>query len=267
MGETLLHDVSGEYGPVDGPRVEVVLVYQSLLGIYGDRGNATVLARRLAWRGFDAVLTVVEPGDPLPDTGHVYLLGGGEDAAQVSAVRALQADGGLHRAVDRGAVVFAVCAGYQIAGRTFTVGDPTVPGGDQVIEGLGLLDVTTTRGPRRAVGEILSRWRASSGAPGGAGDSALLTGFENHGGWTRLGPDAEPLADVEVGVGNADDGTEGAVNGTVIGTYPHGPVLARNPALADHLLSLALGEELAPLPRPEIDTLRAQRLAAVRRPR
>lgn len=258
-------DVAGEYGPADGPRVEVVLVYQSLLGIYGDRGNATVLARRLAWRGFDAVLTVVEPGEPLPDTGQVYLLGGGEDAAQISAVRALQADGGLHRAVDRGAVVFAVCAGYQIAGRTFTVGDPTVPGGeDQVIEGLGLLDVTTTRGPRRAVGEILSRWR---GRPTGSGDAALLSGFENHGGWTRLGPDAQPLADVEVGVGNCDDGTEGAVNGTVIGTYPHGPVLARNPALADHLLELALDEELAPLPRPEIDALRVQRLAAVRHPR
>ena len=262
MSESLLVDVSGEYGPVDGPRVEVVLVYQSLLGIYGDRGNATVLARRLAWRGFDAVLTVVEPGEPLPDTGQVYLLGGGEDAAQISAVRALQADGGLHRAVDRGAVVFAVCAGYQIAGRSFTVGDPTVPGGeDQVIEGLGLLDVTTTRGPRRAVGEILSRWRGRSGD---SDDSALLTGFENHGGWTRLGPDTRPLADVEIGVGNADDGTEGAVNGNVIGTYPHGPVLARNPALADHLLELALGEELAPLPRPEIDTLRRQRLAAVR---
>ena len=253
------NDVAGQYGPGDGPRVEIVLVYQSLLGIYGDRGNATVLARRLAWRGFDAVLTVVEPGQPLPDTGQVYLLGGGEDAAQISAVRALQADGGLHRAVDRGAVVFAVCAGYQIVGRTFTVGDPSVPGGeDQVIEGLGLLDVTTTRGPRRAVGEILSRWR------GRDGEESLLTGFENHGGWTRLGPDARPLADVEVGIGNCDDGTEGAVAGTVLATYPHGPVLARNPALADHLLSLALGEELAPLPRPEIDTLRAQRLAAVR---
>ena len=243
-------------------RVEVVLVYQSLLGIYGDRGNATVLARRLAWRGFDAVLTVVEPGDPLPDTGHVYLLGGGEDAAQVSAVRALRADGGLHRAVDRGAVVFAVCAGYQIVGRSFTVADGSGPGAsDQVVEGLGLLDVTTTRGPVRAVGEILSRWR------GRDGDDGLLSGFENHGGYTRLGPGAEPLADVESGVGNCGDGTEGAVSGTVIGTYPHGPVLARNPALADHLLQLALRTELAPLHRPEIDELRAQRLAAVRRAR
>ena len=109
-----------------------------------------------------------------------------------------------------------------------------------MIEGLGLLDVTTTRGPVRAVGEILTRWR------GRDGDDALLTGFENHGGYTRLGSSATPLADVEVGVGNAADGTEGAVSGTVIGTYPHGPVLARNPALADHVLQLALGEELAP---------------------
>ena len=121
-----------------------MLVFQSLLGIYEDRGNAQVLLKRLSWRGFDPVLTIVEPGDPLPDNARVYLLGGGEDAAQVSAVRALQADGGLHRAVDRGAAVFAVCAGYQIIGKSFTVGAD-----DQVIQGLGLLDVTTTRGPVR----------------------------------------------------------------------------------------------------------------------
>ncbi len=240
----------------EGRRVEVVLVYQSLLGIYGDRGNATVLAKRLAWRGFDAVLTSVEPGQPLPDTSDVYLLGGGEDAAQISAVKALRADGGLHRAVDRGAAVLAVCAGYQIVGRSFTVGDA-----DEVTEGLGLLDVTTTRGQVRAVGEILSRWHGHEAD----GDGQWLTGFENHGGYTVLGPDARPLAQVEVGVGNCGDGTEGAVAGTVVGTYPHGPLLARNPALADHVLELAIGEPLAPLDRPEVTELRRQRLAAVRR--
>ncbi|MCW2802226.1 MAG: hypothetical protein JWN06_443 [Propionibacteriaceae bacterium] len=240
--------------PAPGDRVEIVLVYQSLLGIYGDRGNATVLMKRLAWRGYDPVLTVVEPGDPLPDTGRVYLLGGGEDAAQISAVRALAIDGGLHRAVDRGAAVFAVCAGYQIVGKSFTVGER-----DEVIEGLGLLDVTTTRGPVRAVGEMLTRWKGASG------EQQWISGFENHGGYTRLGPDAVPFAEVEVGIGNCDDGTEGAVAGTVIGTYPHGPVLARNPALADHVLELGLGRTLEPLVRPEVDELRRQRLAAVRR--
>jgi lipid II isoglutaminyl synthase (glutamine-hydrolysing) len=241
-------------GRIPGRRVEVVLIYQSLLGLYGDRGNATVLIKRLAWRGYDPVLTVVEPGNPLPDTGHVYLLGGGEDAAQITAVRALRADGGLDRAVERGAAVLAVCAGYQIVGNTFTVGYQ-----DEVISGLGLLDVTTTRGPVRAVGEIISRWN------GRDGDDQWLTGFENHGGYTRLGPRAEPLATVEIGIGNCNDGTEGAVSGTVIGTYPHGPVLARNPALADHLLELALGHELEPLAHHEIKKLRRQRLARVRR--
>ena len=240
----------------EGRRVEVVLVYQSLLGIYGDRGNATVLAKRLAWRGFDAVLTTVEPGEPLPETGNVYLLGGGEDAAQISAVKALRADGGLHRAVDRGAAVLAVCAGYQIVGRSFTVGDT-----DEVTEGLGLLDVTTTRGPVRAVGEILSRWNGREAD----GDDQWLTGFENHGGYTALGRGVRPLASVEVGVGNCGDGTEGAVAGTVIGTYPHGPLLARNPALADHVLEIAVGEPLVPLDRPEVAELRRQRLQAVRR--
>src|SRR4051812_41863955 len=243
-----------EHGQGEGRRVEVVLVYQSLLGIYGDRGNATVLAKRLAWRGFDALLATVEPGDPLPDTGDVYLLGGGEDAAQVSAVRALRADGGLHRAVDRGAAVLAVCAGYQIIGKSFTVGEH-----EEGIPGLGLLDVSTTRGPVRAGGEILSLWE------GHEGEEQWLSGFENHGGYTRLGPDADPLATVEVGIGNCDDGTEGAVAGKVIGTYPHGPVLARNPALADHVLELGLGRKLDPLPRPEVAELRRQRLAAVRR--
>ena len=246
-----------------GERIEVVLIYQSLLGIYGDRGNASVLVKRLAWRGFDPVLTVVEPGDPLPDSGRVYLLGGGEDAAQISAVRALRADGGLHRAVDRGAAVLAVCAGYQIVGRSFTVGD-----NDDIIEGLGLLDVTTTRGPVRAVGEILSRWQPTVNDGQQTvvdGEDVWLTGFENHGGYTRLGPDAKPLASVEIGIGNCDDGTEGAVSGTVIGTYPHGPLLARNPALADHVLELALDRKLQPLPNPEVAELRRQRLAAVRR--
>ncbi|MCA0295380.1 MAG: glutamine amidotransferase [Actinobacteria bacterium] len=234
--------------------VEIVLVYQSLLGIYGDRGNAMVLRQRLARRGIDATLTVVEPGDPLPATGAVYLLGGGEDAAQVSAVRALKADGHLFRALDDGAVLFAVCAGYQIVGETFTVGD-----NDDVIDGLGLLDVTTRRGPERAVGEVLSTWTKPDGT------ESLITGFENHGGFTYLGINARPLARMEIGIGNAGDGTDGAVQGRVLGIYPHGPILARNPELADHLLELALGRELDPLPDPELDELRRQRITAVRK--
>jgi lipid II isoglutaminyl synthase (glutamine-hydrolysing) len=234
--------------------VEIVLVYQSLLGIYGDRGNAMVLRQRLAWRGIDAILTEVEPGDAVPATGAVYLLGGGEDAAQISAVKGLKADGHIFGAVENGAVLFSVCAGFQIVGNSFTVGEQ-----DEVIEGLGLLDVDTRRGDVRAVGEILSRWTKPDGT------ESLITGFENHGGFTTLGPKASPLATVEIGIGNANDGNEGAVQGKVMGTYPHGPVLARNPEFADYLLELALGRELDPLPNSELDELRRQRIAAVRK--
>lgn len=237
--------------------VKIVVVYQSLLGIYGDHGNGIVLTKRLQWRGIDAQFLSIEPGDPVPNDGAVYLLGGGEDMAQIAAVNALKTDGGLFRALDKGAVLFAVCAGYQICGTSFTVGDH-----DEVIEGLGLLDVTTRRGPQRAVGEILTHWAAPDGT------DYPITGFENHGGYTTLGHDAKPLARVEKGIGNCGDGTEGAVQGKVIGSYPHGPNLPRNPRFADYLLELALDTELDPLPNERINReladLRHQRLNVVR---
>lgn len=232
---------------------KIVLLYQSLLGIYGDHGNAVVLLKRLQWRGFDAELVTVEPGQPVPTDGAVYLLGGGEDTAQITAVKELRADGGLFTALDSGAVLLAVCAGYQICGRTFTIGAR-----DEVIEGLGLIDAQTRRGPQRAVGEVLHHWTRPDGT------TSLITGFENHGGWTTLGSDATPLATVELGWGNGDRRHEGAVQGHVVATYPHGPVLARNPDLADHLLSTALDRPLEPLDRPEIEALRRRRIDAVR---
>lgn len=125
----------------------IALVYQSLLGVYGDRGNSTVLLQRLLRRGLDAELVICEPGDTIPADAQVYLLGGGEDLAQISAVRALTADGNLFRGLDAGGVLLAVCAGFQICGTSFTVGE-----NDVVHEGLGLLDVSTRRGPSRAVG-------------------------------------------------------------------------------------------------------------------
>lgn len=233
--------------------VRIVLLYQSLLGIYGDHGNAIVLTKRLQQRGIDAELIAVSPGDPVPTDGAVYLMGGGEDFAQTTAVHELKADGGLFTALDNGAVLFAVCAGYQICGRSFTIGAR-----DEIIDGLGLLDIQTRRGPERAVGESLSHWTMPDGTV------SLVTGFENHGGWTELGSDATPLTSMEVGWGNGDGQTDGAVQGRVIGVYPHGPVLARNPDLADHLLSTALGHELEPLDQPEIDALRLRRIEAVR---
>ena len=241
--------------------LRLISIYPTLLGTYGDGGNLRILTVRAQARGLRVEAVELEPGRPVPEHGDLYLLGGGEDDAQVSAARALRADGGLARAAARGAAIFAVCAGYQVLGEVFpgSRGEPE--------PGLGLLDVTTGRLPRRAVGELLAR------PAGGAGPvpalRSVLTGYENHAGGTTLGPAARPLATVEAGVGNgvADPTgavSEGAVQGRLLGTYLHGPGLARNPELADLLLSWVVGAALEPWPQADIEALRAERVAAVR---
>jgi hypothetical protein len=234
---------------VSGP-LRVVVVYPDLLGTYGDGGNGLILARRAEWRGRDVELLQAASDGPLPGAD-IYCLGGGEDGPQVRAAHTLTDDGTLARRVADGAVVLAVCAGFQIVGRTF----PGAAGNPH--EGLGLLDIDTAKGSGpRAVGEVLVDPTGVEGLP-------PLTGFENHGGMTALGEGAVPLGRVAAGVGNGDD-SEGAVRGRVIGTYMHGPVLARNPALADLLLGWALGEEtLEPLDDSGSEQLREERLATV----
>jgi CobQ-like glutamine amidotransferase family enzyme len=234
--------------------VTIALLYPELLGTYGDGGNAAVLAQRLRWRGFDARVVDVHAGEPVPRSCHLYLMGGGEDAPQTLAARELRAGPALTEAVEAGSAVLAVCAGLQVLGNRFAGMD------GKPHDGLGLLDCETHRddGPRR-VGEVVVVPDAELGLPD-------LTGYENHGGVTTLGPDARPLGRVVVGHGNdGGDGSEGIVTGRVVGTYLHGPVLARNPALADHLLASVLGP-LEPLDEPEVEALRTERLHAARHP-
>jgi CobQ-like glutamine amidotransferase family enzyme len=233
-----------------GPSVvRVVLVYPDLLGTYGDSGNAVILAQRLRWRGRPVEQVTVLAGDAVPASGDIYILGGGEDLPQALAASSLAAERPLHRAVDDGAVVLAICAGLQVLGTSFVGPD----GVDRA--GLGLLDCTTSRrtGPR-AVGELVVE-------PSGH-QLPVLTGYENHFGVTRLGPEARPAGRVRSGVGNGTgEGLEGAVAGRIWGTYLHGPVLARNPALADLLLSWVVGN-LEPLDDRESEELRSERLRA-----
>jgi hypothetical protein len=234
--------------------LRIAVVYPDLLGTYGDGGNGLVLTRRAEWRGLDAVLLQAPSDRPLPEAD-LYCLGGGEDGPQVRAARTLVDDGTLARRVADGAVVLAVCAGFQIVGRTFpgAAGDPH--------EGVGLLDVDTVKptGPR-AVGEVLVDVDPAVG-----GAVPTLTGFENHGGATARREGIAALGQVVAGVGNGvGDGSEGAVQGRVVGTYLHGPVLARNPVLADLLLGWAFGEEsLRPLDDSEAEALREERMASV----
>lgn len=239
--------------------MRVVTVYPELLGTYGDGGNGMVLACRLKWRGVVAELIEARAGEPVPASADIYCMGGGEDGPQAQAAALLIADGGLTRAVAGGAAVLAVCAGFQLVGESF-------PGADGAIHpGLGLLDVRTERGQgRRAVGEVLARPEPGAVAAGLGND--VLTGYENHAGLTRRGSGALALAHVEVGTGNGGgDRSEGAWAGRIVGTYLHGPVLARNPALADFLLGLVLGPdvELNGLDDTEAQALRADRGAAV----
>ena len=231
--------------------VSIALLRPGLLGTYGDRGNAVVLAERLRRRGISAEVLDLDRG-PVPTTADIYLLGGGEDGAQSGVAADEQLRGALHAAVERGAVVLGVCAGFQLLGRSFETGT------GEEIAGFGILDCKSARREgARAVGEVFSQPRPELGLP-------TLTGFENHGGGTWLAPGLAPLGRLELGVGNGDgEGTEGAISGHVIGTYLHGPVLARNPALADLLLTWAVGK-LAPLPMPEVDRLRAERLSEAR---
>ncbi|MBC7639572.1 MAG: glutamine amidotransferase [Rhodoferax sp.] len=226
--------------------LRIAVVYPELLGTYGDGGNALVLERRLAWRGMDVEMVEVLLGTPVPEQCDLYVIGGGEDSAQLQALAELRRGTGLQSAIGRGAPVLAVCAGLQILGASLTDREGVVHAG------LDLVDATTTRLDRRAVGEVVAVPRAELGLP-------TLLGFENHAGATRLGPAALPLAAVDQGVGNGDGEPrgEGLVQGSVIATYLHGPVLARNPALADLLLSRACGRTLSDLADPHEAAARA----------
>ncbi len=245
----------------------VCIVHPDLLGTYGDGGNGRVLARRAAWRGIDVDLVQAPSDRPLPEAD-LYTIGGGEDGPQVRAATTLADDGTLARRVDEGAVVLGVCAGFQLIGRSFP------DASDRPQEGLDLLDVTTRKGSgTRAVGELVGVPLPDAPRTGRGDPLPRLTGFENHGGVSVVGPGARPLARVVHGIGNGGgDGTEGAWSGRVLGTYLHGPLLARNTALADLLLGWALSPagdppaELEPLDDFEELALRSERLEAVDRP-
>ena len=237
--------------------VRIVSIFPTLLGTYGDGGNVAALSHIAGLHGLPVDILTISPGMMIPDDADIYVMGGGEDTAQVAAANALRASGALNRAVDNGASVLAICAGYQLLGHEF----PDAAG--NASPGLGLLDVFTDRLPKRAVGELAA-------APIAAGIETLtqmLTGYENHGGATHLGAGVTPLALVASGVGNGD-GTEGAITGRVIGTYLHGPCLVRNPRLAETLLGWAVGRDLDPIVEEAVEELRRERLGnAVGTPR
>ncbi|SIR95798.1 type 1 glutamine amidotransferase [Williamsia sterculiae] len=234
--------------------VRIGLVLPDVMGTYGDGGNALVLRQRARMRGIDAQIQQITLDDPVPESLDVYTLGGAEDYAQRLATRHLTRHPGLQRAAERGAPVLAICAAIQVLGHWYETS-----AGERV-DGISLLDLTTRPQEIRSIGELATTPLIDE-------LDAPLLGFENHRGGSTLGPAARPLGRVDHGVGNgAGEKIEGAVQGSVIGTYLHGPALARNPQLADLLLRRALGvESLPPLDLDEVNRLRTERLAAARR--
>jgi lipid II isoglutaminyl synthase (glutamine-hydrolysing) len=221
-------------------RLRVCALYPDLMNIYADRGNLIMLERRCQWRGIGFELLRSGLDERLdPDAADLYYIGGGQDRDQKLCARDLaeRKRDDVHAAAARGAVILAVCGGYQLLGRSYQLGEEALPG-------VGLVDLHTVRsdGPR-LIGNVAIEVELDPG------DRRVLAGFENHGGRTFLGGD-RALGQVLKGHGNnGDDGREGVRLGNVIGTYLHGPLLPKNAWFADWLIEAALGlpAGLAPL--------------------
>jgi hypothetical protein len=222
--------------------LRVVALYPEQMNIYADRGNILFLRRRCEWRGIGFSYAAAGPGESLDPAAHdLIYLGGGQDRDQRIVARDLVStkQTGLAEAVDDGAVVLAVCGGYQLLGHGYQLGE-------ERIAGLGLADLETVREPGpRLIGNVEIEVDLGSGP-------ARLAGFENHGGRTYLGGDARPLGRVIRGFGNnGKDGHEGVRRHNMIGTYLHGPLLPKNAWLADRLIELSLARSAGSSPQLE----------------
>src|SRR4051794_25392282 len=224
--------------------LRVLALYPDQMNIYADRGNIVFLQRRCEWRGIGFTYSGSGPRDQVDPAAHdLFYVGGGPDRDQ----RAVAADmvatkrEALAAATDDGAVLLAVCGGYQLLGHSYQLGEEKLPG-------LGIADIETVREPGpRLIGNVTIEAELD-GAP------RTIAGFENHGGRTYLGAGAAPLGRVLSGFGNnGADGLEGVRRDNLFGTSLHGPLLPKNAWLADLLIALALERRLGS--RPQLEPL------------
>ena len=217
-------------------QIKVVHIYPREMSIYGDLGNTRCLASRLRWHGYEPLVHQHHPGDDFPADAHLVLGGGGQDSGQARVQDDLAHNSEVLRelAAD-GTAMLMICGRYQLFGNTFI----TIEG--ERLPGIGILDVTTQGNAKRMIGPVVLDT-----------DYGDVVGYENHSGSTELGSGQRPFGRVKSGMGNnGTDKTEGAVTGSVFGSYLHGPVLPANPAFADALIKLAveraLGEPFMPV--------------------
>ena len=237
------------------PVITIVQRYGRDMNIYGDDGNLLVLKKRLEWKGACVNVVVYNPGDVFPRSADIVIGGGGQDSGQDNIQQDLLKIGDhLKRLAERGVPMLMVCGLYQLFGHSFKTSD------GHVIKGIGLLDVKTVAGPERLIGNIVTESK----------QFGTIIGYENHSGQTFLGKDVQPLAEVRVGAGNnLRDVSEGARYKHVIGTYLHGSLLPKNPAIADYLIETAFDNKGILVKPKEIDDSFAvlARAAAAKRPR
>jgi CobQ-like glutamine amidotransferase family enzyme len=224
--------------------LRLLALYPEQMNIYADRGNMIFLRQRCQWRGIGFSYAAVGPGERFDPASHdLIYIGGGQDRDQrvVAADMVASKRDALASALGDGAVLLAVCGGYQLLGHSYQLGE-------ERIGGLGLADLETVREPgERLIGNVAIEADLSTGRK-------LIAGFENHGGRTYLGAGAKPLGKVVKGFGNnGRDGFEGVRQGNLIGTYLHGPLLPKNAWLADRLIQLALARSAGA--EPELEPL------------
>ncbi len=233
-------------------------LYPDAMNIYGDIGNVRTLTQRARWRDIPVEVVGIDAGPADLQTCDILFMGGGQDRDQSRIFEDFTKHKrtALANAIDDGAAVLAVCGGYQVLGHAYVDADGTE------LEGLGLLDLRSSAGHDRWIGNVVVEASESLHL-----QPQTLVGFENHGGRTYLGSALQPLGRVVVGGGNnGEDGGEGVLAGRVIGTYLHGSLLPKNPALADWLLAAGLAHRDGAAdarPLPPLDD--AAELAAHRR--
>jgi len=230
--------------PATGLELRLLALYPEQMNIYADRGNILFLQHRCEWRGIAFRYVATGPREGFDPAEHdLIYIGGGQDRDQVLVAEDMLRSkrDAIASAIDDGAALLAVCGGYQLLGGSYQLEEGSIPG-------LGIADLETVREPGpRLIGNVAIESDLGAGPE-------VLAGFENHGGRTYLGPEAEPLGRVLKGHGNnGRDGLEGVRRLNLFGTYLHGPLLPKNAHLADRLISLALERrlgappELAPL--------------------
>ena len=224
--------------------LRLLALYPDQMNIYADRGNIIFLQRRCEWRGIDFSYAAAGPGEGFDPAEHdLIYIGGGQDRDQVLVAEDMLRTkrDAIASAADDDAVLLAVCGGYQLLGHRYQLGDRS-------ITGLGIADLETVRDPGpRLIGNVSIEVDLGQGP-------RVLAGFENHGGRTHLGAQAEPLGRVLHGHGNnGRDGHEGVKRANMIGTYLHGPLLPKNAWLADRLIALAIGRRTGS--EPELEPL------------